>query len=74
MLTPDHDGMIVADVVSEWAGRHGAGCTLSLTGPAGGHWTFGAGGRELELDAVEFCRILSGRGSGDGLLKTEVPF
>jgi uncharacterized protein (TIGR03083 family) len=27
-----------------------------------------------ELDAVEFCRILSGRGVGHGLLTTRVPF
>jgi uncharacterized protein (TIGR03083 family) len=74
VLTPDHDGVIVADVVTEWAGRHGAGCTLSLTGPAGGHWTFGAGGPEIELDAVEFCRTLSGRASATGLLDVEVPF
>jgi uncharacterized protein (TIGR03083 family) len=74
VLTPDHDGVIVADVVTEWAGRHGVGCTLSLTGPAGGHWTFGAGGPEIELDAVEFCRTLSRRAPATGLLDVEVPF
>ena len=74
VLTPDHDGVIVADVVTEWAGRHCAGCTLSLTGPAGGHWTFGAGGPEIELDAVEFCRTLSRRAPATGLLDVEVPF
>lgn len=26
------------------------------------------------LDAVEFCRILSGRGTGEGLLSRHVPF
>ena len=26
------------------------------------------------LDAIEFCRILSGRASGAGLLTQEVPF
>jgi uncharacterized protein (TIGR03083 family) len=74
VLTPDHDGVIVADVVAEWAGRHGADCTLSLTGPAGGRWTFGAGGPEIELDAVEFCRTLSRRAPATGLLDVEVPF
>jgi uncharacterized protein (TIGR03083 family) len=74
VLTPEHDGMIVADVVAEWAARHGEACTITLTGPAGGSWTFGAGGRSYELDAVELCRILSGRGEGDGLLRTRVPF
>jgi uncharacterized protein (TIGR03083 family) len=29
---------------------------------------------ELQLDAVEFCRIVSGRGSGPGLLAQEVTF
>jgi uncharacterized protein (TIGR03083 family) len=71
-LTADHDGVLVADVVAEWAGRHGQPCTLTLTGPVGGTWTFGSGGRELSEDAVEFCRGLSGRGAP--LLGTEVPF
>jgi hypothetical protein len=26
------------------------------------------------LDAVEFCRTISGRSTGTGLLTTEVPF
>jgi uncharacterized protein (TIGR03083 family) len=73
-LTPEHDGAIVADVVAEWAARHGEPCTITLTGPAGGSWTFGAGGSSYELDAVELCRTLSGRGEGDGLLQTRVPF
>jgi hypothetical protein len=74
VLTPEHDGVLVADVVAEWAGRHGAPCTLTLTGPAGGTWRFGDGGPELTLDAVEFCRTLSGRAAGEGLLAVEVPF
>jgi uncharacterized protein (TIGR03083 family) len=74
LLTADHDAVIVADVVNEWAERHGQPCTLTLTGPAGGSWTFGADGPTYELDAVQFCRILSGRGTGDGLLTTRVPF
>ena len=48
-----------------------------LTGPAGGTWTVGANGPHLELDAVEFCRVLSRR-TGDvsleTLMSTEVPF
>jgi uncharacterized protein (TIGR03083 family) len=74
VLTPDHDGAIVTDVVAEWAGRHGAACALTLTGPAGGRWTFGTGGPELDLDAVEFCRTVSRRAQGRGLLDVEVPF
>jgi len=75
VLTAEHDGVLVADVVSEWAQRHGQSCTLTLSGPAGGHWSFGhEDGPHLELEAVEFCRILSGRGSGPGLLSVQVPF
>lgn len=74
VLTAEHDGVLVADVVAEWAGRHGEPCTLTLDGPAGGRWEFGDGGPELSLDAVEFCRIVSGRGDGDGLLATPVAF
>lgn len=73
-LTADHDGVLVADVVTEWAGRHGAPCVLTLTGPAGGRWSFGTGGPQLECDAVAFCRITSRRARGEGLLDTEVPF
>jgi uncharacterized protein (TIGR03083 family) len=73
-LTADHDGLIVADVVTEWAARHGRPFDLTLTGPAGGRWQEGEGGVRLELDAVEFCRTLSGRSTGAGLLTTFVPF
>jgi uncharacterized protein (TIGR03083 family) len=74
VLTQEHDGRIVADVVSEWARRHGRPFTLTLAGPAGGSYVAGDGGEHMELDAVEFCRILSGRAQGTGLLTTEVPF
>jgi uncharacterized protein (TIGR03083 family) len=74
VLTAEHDGVLVADVVEEWAARHGRPFTLRLTGPAGGQWQRGAGGPELELDAVEFCRALSGRAPATGLLATQVPF
>ena len=74
VLTPGHDGRIVADVVGEWARRHGKPITLKLTGAAGGEYVAGDGGEHIELDAVEFCRILSGRAQGTGLLTTEVPF
>jgi uncharacterized protein (TIGR03083 family) len=73
-LTAGHDGVLVADVVADWAQRHAQACSLTLTGPAGGAWTFGSGGPSYELDAVEFCRIVCGRGTGDGLLATRVPF
>ena len=74
MLTAEHDGRIVADVVAEWAAQHGRPFELSLTGPAGGRWQHGVGGEAAELDAVELCRILSGRSAGSGLLTTRVNF
>ena len=73
-LTREHDGLLVADVVAEWAQRHGRPYRLRLTGPAGGEWAAGERGEELELDAVDFCRLLSGRGKGAGLLGQQVPF
>ena len=73
-LTADHDRRIVADVVDEWARAHGQAYRLALTGPAGGTWSQGSDGEEITLDAVEFCRILSGRAAGGGLLAHAVPF
>ena len=74
VLTAEHDGVLAADVVAEWAARHGAPFTLRLTGPAGGFWSTGTGGEELELDAVLFLRTVSGRETATGLLATQVPF
>jgi uncharacterized protein (TIGR03083 family) len=73
-LTREHDGVIVADVVAEWAARHGQPFRLTLTGPAGGTWSSGSNGEEITMDAIEFCRVLSGRATGTGLLETGVPF
>lgn len=73
-LTPEHDGRIIADVVAEWARRHGKPCTLTLTGPAGGTFVTGERGEEITIDAVDFCRTLSGRATGTSLLAQEVPF
>ena len=75
VLTADHDGRIIADVVAEWARRHGQPFTLELTGDTGGIYSAGdGGGDKLTMDAVEFCSILSGRGEATGLLTTIVPF
>jgi len=79
VLTADHDGVIVADVVAEWARRHGQPYRLQLTGPAGGSWTSATGGEEIVLDAADFCRLVAGRpgpngGQPWGLLSTQVPF
>jgi hypothetical protein len=73
-LSESHDGRVVADVVAEWARVHERPFMLTLEGPAGGTFIQGEHGEQLRLDAVEFCRILSGRGSGTGLLTHEVPF
>ncbi len=71
----DHDQCIVADVAREWARRHGQPVELRLSGPAGGQYAAGSGGPLLELDAVEFCRIVSRRSEATHpLLDTEVPF
>jgi uncharacterized protein (TIGR03083 family) len=76
-LSTDHDGRIVADVVAEWARRHGKPFALELTGPAGGtyaHENDFPGAEQLSMDAVEFCRTLAGRGPAVGLLTVVVPF
>ena len=76
-LTAEHDGIIVDDVVHEWADRHGRPYLLALTGPAGGTWSRPAPTGDtpsISLDAIEFCRIVSGRATGVGLLSTQVPF
>lgn len=74
VLTPDHDGRIIADIVHEWAHDHRRSYDLTLTGIAGGHWTGGIGAEPLTLDAVEFTRIMAGRAAGDGLLARQIPF
>jgi hypothetical protein len=76
-LTSDHEGRLVADIVREWAGRHQCPFDLELRGPAGGHFTKGGDATPVEcidLDAIEFCRVLAGRSEGTGLLHTIVPF
>jgi uncharacterized protein (TIGR03083 family) len=73
VLTPEHDGRIVADIVGEWARVYGHDFTLQLDGPAGGSYFAGAGSEPLRIDAIEFARVLSGRGSGTGLLAYSFP-
>jgi uncharacterized protein (TIGR03083 family) len=79
VLTADHDGVIVADIVAEWTRRHGQPYRLELTGPAGGSWSSDTSGEEIVMDAIDFCRVLAGRPGPDGdqpcwLLATQVPF
>ncbi len=76
-LSTDHDGRIVADVVAEWARRHGQPFVLELTGPIGGTYVddpAAPGAEHDSLDAVEFCRTLAGREPATGMLATVVPF
>lgn len=74
ILTADHDGRFVANIVRELAKRWRRPFSLELTGPAGGHYTNGDAAEETRVDAVEFCRILSGRSEGHGLPTDVVPF
>jgi hypothetical protein len=71
----DVDRAIVGDVAVEWCARHGQPVALTLTGDAGGTIVAGSGGPVIELDAVEFCRIVSGRAPATHpLLDHAVPF
>jgi hypothetical protein len=72
-LTADHDGRIVADIVAEWATVHDDPFTLRLEGPAGGDFVGRGGSTLLVIDAVEFARVLSGRGDGEGVLRHKLP-
>lgn len=70
-LSAQHDGRIVEDVVLEWAHRHGEHFELLLDGPAGGSYRSGNDGIRVEMDAIEFCLVLSGR--LDKLMPLTVP-
>lgn len=65
----------MADIVAEWTRLHGLSFELELTGPAGGGFTSGAGGEQLQIDAIELVWVLAGRGSepATGLLAHELP-
>lgn len=73
VLTADHDGRLIEDMVAEWARVHALSFTLHLEGPAGGTFVSGHGGEELTLDAVDWIWTLSGRATGSGLLTKELP-
>jgi uncharacterized protein (TIGR03083 family) len=72
-LTADHDGRLVADIVGEWAHLHGEPFELVLEGPAGGKFSQGANGERVEIDAIEFVQVLSGRRPGTGILDHPLP-
>lgn len=74
-VSAEVEGRIVADVVGEWAERHGRPFHLELTGPAGGTYRQGEGGPELSLDALQLCFELSGRAEASHpLMETRVFF
>lgn len=68
-----HDGRIIADIVAEWAGTHGEPFTLELEGPAGGSYRSGSGGEHVQMDAIEFSRILAERVHGEGIMSHPLP-
>jgi hypothetical protein len=72
-LTADHDGRLVADIVGEWASIYGLPFELVLEGPAGGKFSQGTGGERVEIDAIEFIRVLSGRVPATGVLSNPLP-
>ncbi|HEX3196666.1 MAG TPA: maleylpyruvate isomerase N-terminal domain-containing protein [Propionibacteriaceae bacterium] len=67
---PTTMGRIVADIIAEWATTHKDPFTLKLTGPAGGTYSRDPvpTADRLEIDAIDCCRILSGRGTPVGVL------
>ncbi len=73
VLTAEHDGRLIADMVLDWATTHGHAFDLELTGPAGGHFAQGNNGQTLRIDAIEWIWIISGRGTGAGLLTYALP-
>ena len=72
-LSADHDGRLVADIVAEWASIHGESFELVLEGTAGGKFSQGTGGERVDIDAITFIRILSGRLPGTGILAHPLP-
>ena len=72
-LTPDHDGRLVADIVGEWASIHGQAFELILDGSAGGKFSQGVDGERVEIDTIEFIRVLAGRAPGTGVLANPLP-
>lgn len=72
-LDAEHDGRIVADVVAEWASYFDEPFALELTGPAGGTFTSGVGAERIEIDTIDFMRILAERAEGTGVLRHTLP-
>lgn len=78
-MTDSLDGRLITDLVSEWSQRHGKPVLLTLRGPVGGTFVVGDDGEGLQLDALDFVRVLAGRApAGDvptsELLQTKALF
>lgn len=71
--TAEHDGALVADIVDEWASVYSHAFELVLEGPAGGKFSNGVDGERVEIDAIEFIQVLSGRRRGTGVLSYPFP-
>src|SRR4051812_37953261 len=71
--TAAHDGRLVADIVAEWASIHGEAFELVLEGPAGGKFSQGVDGERVEIDALDFIRVLAGHLPGTGVLSHPLP-
>jgi hypothetical protein len=73
VLTAEHDGRLVADMVADGAGTHADPFVLELGGPAGGTYLRGDTATPVRVDAVEFIRIVSGRARRAGVLAHPLP-
>jgi hypothetical protein len=73
VLTAEHDGRLIADMVADWATTHPDPFALKLGGPAGGRYRRGDPTTTTEIDAVECIHVLSGRASGEGVLAHPLP-
>lgn len=63
---PNADEIRIAhDAVREWSERAQANATLELSGPAGGTFVRGPGTTTISADAIDFCRVISGRECSD---------
>jgi uncharacterized protein (TIGR03083 family) len=61
------EGSLVADVVRDWSRRHKVSARVELEGPIGGTFVAGSGSARIAGDAIEFCRVVSGRAEPDAL-------
>lgn len=70
-----HDRRVVEDVIAEWADRLDTGFDLTIEAPFAARYRAGDGGAHLTFDAIELCRVLSGRASHPSpLFDTKVLF